>query len=121
VAYDAELADRIRELLSDERGVTEKRMFGGLAFLIGGNMAIAASGQGGLLVRADPARSDKLVATTPARPMEMRGRAMQGWLRVDSDDVRTKRQLSKWVTVGTRSARALPAKKKTKKTKKRAR
>jgi len=114
MAYDAELADRIRELLSGERGVTEKKMFGGLAFLIGGNMAIAASGQGGLLVRADPAQSDKLVATT-ARPMEMRGRSMQGWLRVDSDDVRTKRQLSKWVTVGTRTARELPAKPKAKK------
>jgi TfoX/Sxy family transcriptional regulator of competence genes len=114
VTYDAELADRIRELLSDERGVTEKKMFGGLAFLIGGNMAIAASGQGGLLVRADPARSDKLVATTSARPMEMRGRSMQGWLRVDSDDVRTKRQLAKWVTIGTRTARELPAKPKPK-------
>ena len=115
MAYDAELADRIRELLSDERGVTEKRMFGGLAFLIGGNMAIAASGQGGLLVRVDPAQSDKLVATTTARPMEMRGRSMQGWLRVDSEDVRTKRQLSKWVTVGARTARALPAKPKARK------
>jgi len=114
MAYDAELADRIRELLSDERGVTEKKMFGGLAFLIGGNMAIAASGQGGLLVRADPAQSDRLVATTSARPMEMRGRSMQGWLRVDSDDVRTKRQLSRWVTVGTRTARELPVKPKTK-------
>src|SRR5215471_2502007 len=114
MAYDTDLADRIRELLSGERGVTEKRMFGGLAFLIGGNMAIAASGQGGLLVRADPAESEKLVATTSARPMEMRGRSMQGWLRVDSDDVRTKRQLSKWVTVGTRTARALPAKPKAK-------
>jgi TfoX/Sxy family transcriptional regulator of competence genes len=110
VAYDADLADRIRELL-DDPNVTEQRMFGGLAFLIGGNMAIAASGQGGLLVRADPARSDKLVATTGARPMEMRGRSMQGWLRVDSEDVRTKRQLSKWVKVGTETARALPAKK----------
>lgn len=122
MAYDTDLADRIRELLSGERGVTEKRMFGGLAFLIGGNMAIAASGQGGLLVRADPAESEKLVATTSARPMEMRGRSMQGWLRVDSDDVRTKRQLSKWVTVGTRTARALPAKPKAKaKDKKRSR
>ena len=122
MAYDTDLADRIRELLSGERGVTEKRMFGGLAFLIGGNMAIAASGQGGLLVRADPAESEKLVATTSARPMEMRGRSMQGWLRVDSDDVRTKRQLSKWVTVGTRTARALPAKPKAKaKAKKRSR
>ena len=78
MAYDEELADRIRELLGGERRLTEKRMFGGLGFLIGGNMAIAASGQGGLLVRVDPVQSEKLVATSNARPMEMRGRQMQG-------------------------------------------
>jgi hypothetical protein len=85
-------------------------MFGGLAFLIGGNMAVAASGQGGVLVRVDPAQSDALVATTNARPMEMRGRQMQGWLRVDPEDVRTTRQLAKWVQLGTTYARSLPAK-----------
>jgi hypothetical protein len=90
--------------------VTEKKMFGGLAFLIGGNMAVAASGQGGVMVRVDPAKSDWLVATTNARLVEMRGRAMQGWLRVDPDDVRTKRQLAKWVSLGTTCARSLPAK-----------
>jgi TfoX/Sxy family transcriptional regulator of competence genes len=110
VAYDEDLADRIRELLGAERGVTEQKMFGGLAFLIGGNMAVAASGQGGVLVRVDPAQSDRLVATTNARLMEMRGRQMQGWLRVDSDDVRTQRQLAKWVGLGTAYARSLPAK-----------
>jgi TfoX/Sxy family transcriptional regulator of competence genes len=110
VAYDEELADRIRELVVDESGLTEQRMFGGLAFLIGGNMAVAASGQGGILVRVDPAESDTLVATTNARLMEMRGRRMQGWLRVDPDDVRTKRQLAKWVELGTTYARSLPAK-----------
>jgi hypothetical protein len=110
VAYDEELADRIRELVGSERGLKEQKMFGGLAFLIGGNMAVAASGQGGLLVRVDPAQSDKLVATTNARPMEMRGREMQGWLRVDAEDVRTKRQLTKWVELGTAYARSLPAK-----------
>jgi hypothetical protein len=110
VAYDEDLADRIRELLGAERGVTEQKMFGGLAFLIGGNMAVAASGQGGVLVRVDPAQSDRLVATTNARLMEMRGRHMQGWLRVDSDDVRTQRQLAKWVGLGTAYARSLPAK-----------
>ena len=109
MAYDEELAERIRELVA-ERGVTEKKMFGGLAFLIGGNMAIAASGQGGILVRVDPAQSDKLVASTTARPMEMRGREMQGWLRVDTGDVRTKRQLEKWVKLGTTYARSLPPK-----------
>ena len=110
VAYDPELADRIRELIVGEPDVTEKKMFGGLAFLIGGNMAVAASGQGGVLMRVDPAQSDKLVATTNVRPMEMRGRQMQGWLRVDSADVRTKRQLSPWVERGTTYARSLPAK-----------
>jgi TfoX/Sxy family transcriptional regulator of competence genes len=110
VAYDEDLADRIRELLSGERGVTEKKMFGGLAFLIKGNMAIAASGQGGVLVRCDPDESDPLVAKTNARPMEMRGRAMDGWLRVGADDVRTKRQLERWVRIGTTYARSLPAK-----------
>jgi TfoX/Sxy family transcriptional regulator of competence genes len=110
VAYDEDLADRIRELVGPERGVTEQKMFGGLAFLIGGNMAIGASGQGGALVRVDPAQSDKLVATTKARLMEMGGRRMKGWLRVDPEDVRTKRQLAKWVKLGTTYARSLPAK-----------
>jgi TfoX/Sxy family transcriptional regulator of competence genes len=110
MAYDEGLADRIRELLGGEARLTEKKMFGGLAFLIGGNMAVAASGQGGVLVRVDPSVSDKLVAGTNARLMEMRGRRMQGWLRVDPDDVRTKRQLARWVKLGTSFARSLPAK-----------
>jgi TfoX/Sxy family transcriptional regulator of competence genes len=110
VAYDEELADRIRELIGNETGLTEQKMFGGLAFLIGGNMAIGASGQGGVLVRVDPAESDALVASTNAHVMEMRGRSMQGWLRVGSEDVRTKRQLAKWVELGTKYARSLPAK-----------
>jgi TfoX/Sxy family transcriptional regulator of competence genes len=110
VAYDEELADRLRELVADESDLTEKKMFGGLAFLIGGNMAVAASGQGGALVRVEPAQSDALVATTNARPMEMRGRLMQGWLRVDPEDLRTKRELAKWVELGTTYARSLPAK-----------
>jgi TfoX/Sxy family transcriptional regulator of competence genes len=110
VAYDEELADRIRELLEAESGLTEKKMFGGLAFLIGGNMAVAASGQGGVLVRVDPAQSGRLVATTNARLMEMRGRRMRGWLRVDPEDVRTKPHLAKWVKLGARYARSLPTK-----------
>ena len=110
VAYDEELADRIRDLLGAESGLTEKKMFGGLAFLLGGNMAVAASGRGGVLVRIDPAQSDRLVATTNARLMEMRGRRMKGWLRVDPDDVRTERQLAKWVKLGATYARSLPAK-----------
>jgi len=85
-------------------------MFGGLAFLVGGNMAVAAGSDGGLMIRADPAESDVLVATTSARLVEMRGRPMRGWLRVDAESVRTKRQLATWVEVGTTYARSLPAK-----------
>ncbi len=110
MAYDEDLADRLRELLADTRRLTERKMFGGLAFLIGGHMAIGASGQGGALVRVDPEQSDKIVATTKARPMEMRGRQMQGWLRVDSDDLRTKRQLEKWVKLGSDYAQSLAPK-----------
>jgi|SRR5579862_3253816 TfoX/Sxy family transcriptional regulator of competence genes len=110
MAYDEELSGRIRELLAGERGVTEKKMFGGLAFLIRGNMAIAASGGGGALVRCDPDESDALVAKTKAELMVMRGRAMKGWLRVDSQHLRTKRELAKWVGVATAYARTLPVK-----------
>jgi TfoX/Sxy family transcriptional regulator of competence genes len=105
VAYDEAVAERIRGLLAGERGVEEKKMFGGLAFLVGGNMAVAASGQGGLLVRVDPAESDALVAATNATPMEMRGRQMGGWLRVDAGD-----DLPEWVERGTSYARSLPPK-----------
>ena len=110
MAYDEDLADRIRELVGGERAVTEMKMFGGLAFLIGGNMAVAASGQGGILVRVDPDESESLVASTSARPMEMRGRGMKGWLRVDAQDVRTKKQLSEWVRIGVAYAGSLPRK-----------
>ena len=110
MAYDEDLANRIRELVAGERGVTEKKMFGGLAFLIGGNMAVAASGQGGLLVRVDPDDTEKLIAGPHASRMEMRGRQMDGWLRVDDDGVKTKRQLEPWVKVGVAYARSLPPK-----------
>jgi hypothetical protein len=110
VAYDEALADRIRELLPADADLSEMKMFGGLAFLVGGNLAVAASGQGGILVRVDPASSDHLVETTPAQVMDMRGRPMKGWLRVDTDDVRTKRQLAKWVQRGTTYAGSLPPK-----------
>ena len=109
MAYDEELADRIRKLVGSQPDLTEQ-MFGGLAFLVGGNLAVAASGQGGILVRVDPAESDELVATTNARLMEMGGRRMRGWMRVDPEDVRTKGQLAKWVELGTTYARSLPAK-----------
>ena len=110
MAYDEHLATRIRTLLEGEADLTEKKMFGGLAFLIGGNMAVAASGQGGLLVRTDPETSDDLLTSKGVKPMEMRGRQMQGWLRVDDDAVRTKRQLERWVRVGVGYAGTLPPK-----------
>ncbi len=112
MAYDEDLADRIRELISDEPGVSETKMFGGLAFLVGGNMAVSASRQGGIMVRVAPAQSDRLVSTTAAYPMEMRGRPIDGWLRVDAEHVRTKRQLATWVGRGTAYARSLPPKQK---------
>jgi len=110
VAYDEALAERIRPLVADEASLTEKKMFGGLAFLIGGNMAVAASGQGGLLVRVDPAESAELVAGSTAEPMEMRGRKMDGWLRVDSESVEDDAELQAWVHRGVAYARSLPEK-----------
>jgi TfoX/Sxy family transcriptional regulator of competence genes len=110
MAYDEDLANRIRELLSDEGGVTEMTMFGGLAFLLGGNMAVAASGQGGLLVRVDPVDGEELISSAGASPMVMRGREMTGWVRVEAQAVRNKRQLQGWVRRGVAYARSLPAK-----------
>jgi hypothetical protein len=110
MAYDQELAGRIRQLIGTDPGLTEQKMFGGLAFLIHGNMAVAASGEGGALVRVDPAQSDGLLATTNATLMHMRGRDMPGWLRVSADDLRTDDQLARWVEIGTGYARALPPK-----------
>jgi TfoX/Sxy family transcriptional regulator of competence genes len=110
MAYDEDLANRIRELIATEPDLTEKRMFGGLAFLINGNMSVSASGQGGLMVRVDPADTDELVAKPHAGPFEMRGRSMQGWLRVDAEGLRTKRQLEPWVKRGLGYARSLPPK-----------
>ena len=110
MAYDEELANRIRAQLGDEPDLTEKQMFGGLAFLVGGNMAVAASGQGGLLVRVDPAQTDELVSSTNARRMEMRGREMDGWLRVGAGDVEDDSELARWVRTGVEYAGSLPAK-----------
>jgi TfoX/Sxy family transcriptional regulator of competence genes len=110
MAYDEELANRVRELIAMEPGLTEKKMFGGLAFLINGNMSVGVSGQGGLMVRVDRAETDTLIAKPHARPFEMRGREMQGWLRVDAEGVPTKRQLEPWVRRGVTYARSLPPK-----------
>jgi TfoX/Sxy family transcriptional regulator of competence genes len=115
MAYDEELADRIRELLADEPGLREQKMFGGLAFLIGGNMAVSASGQGGLLLRVDPSQSDALAGKPGVEVAVMQGREMPGWLRVDDEHVRTKGQLRAWVKRGADHARSLPPKSKKRK------
>jgi TfoX/Sxy family transcriptional regulator of competence genes len=106
MAYDEELADRIRGLVAGEDGVTEQKMFGGLAFLVNGNMAVAASGQGGILVRVDPAEAADLVEKTQAEEMVMRGRSMAGWLRLDPAED----ELPAWVERGVSYARSLPPK-----------
>ena len=110
MAYDEDLADRIRELIAAEPAVTEKKMFGGLAFLVGGHMTVAASGQGGLLVSCDREETAELVAKPHAGPMVMRGREMEGWVRVGDEGVRTKRQLEPWVKRGLARAQSLPPK-----------
>jgi TfoX/Sxy family transcriptional regulator of competence genes len=110
MAYDEELAERIRELLATDHDVAEKKMFGGLAFLIGGNMAVSASGQGGLLLRCDPEETDTLVREPHVSRFEMRGRAMDGWLRVDPAAIETPQDLERWVAIGVDYARSLPPK-----------
>jgi hypothetical protein len=110
MAYDEELAGRIRNLVSDEPGVVEKKMFGGLAFLIGGNMSVAASGQGGLLIRCAPQDTDALLDQPGAEHFVMRGRAMDGWLRVTEDGVASDEALRSWVDRGVSFARSLPPK-----------
>jgi TfoX/Sxy family transcriptional regulator of competence genes len=110
MAYDEDLANRIRELMADEKGVTEKRMFGGLAFLIGGNMSVSASGRGGLLLRCDPTHTDELVSKPHASRAVMQGREMDGWLRIDPEGLNTKRELQRWVKRGVAYARSLPPK-----------
>ncbi len=110
MAYDEDLANRIRELVAAEDGVDEKRMFGGLAFLINGNMSVAASGRGGLMVRVPPAETDKLLTREHVEPMVMAGRETRGWLRVSVEGVKTKRQLQSWVSRSVDYAKTLPPK-----------
>lgn len=110
MAYDEDLAERIRRLVQEEPGLTEKKMFGGLAFLINGNMSVSASGQGGLLLRADPEQTDALLDEPHAEPFVMRGRAMDGWLRVDSAGLERRDDLERWVSRGVSYARSLPPK-----------
>ncbi len=110
MAYDPNLADGIRELLADESDVTEKKMFGGIGFLVGGNLAVAASSKGGLMVRVDPEDSPRLTKAAGVELVVMRGRQMPGWLRVDGANVSRRRELARWVTTGTKYARSLPPK-----------
>ncbi len=110
MAYDQDLAHRLREVLGTEAGLTERRMFGGLAFLIDGNLAVAVSREGGLLLRVPPERTDQLLTRRHTRTFVMRDRPMEGWIRVDAEGVRTKRELERWVLVGLGYARKLPKK-----------
>jgi TfoX/Sxy family transcriptional regulator of competence genes len=112
MAYDEDLANRVRELIASERGIEEKRMFGGLAFLVNGNMSVAASGRGGLMVRVPPGDTDELLRRDHVEPMVMAGRETRGWVRVLDDGVKTKRQLQSWVARGVDHAKSLPAKQK---------
>lgn len=110
MAYDEDLANEIRELVASERGIEEKRMFGGLAFLVNGNMSVAVSGQGGLLVRVPADELDNVLRRAHVSPMVMAGRDVRGWVRVEPAGLRTKRQLEGWVARGVGYARSLPAK-----------
>ncbi len=110
MAYDVELANRIRQVVGAERGLAERRMFGGLAFLIDGNLAVSASSKGGLLLRIDPAQTESLVSEPHVRRFEMRGREMDGWLHVGPEALDTDGDLRRWVTHGVTYARSLPPK-----------
>jgi TfoX N-terminal domain len=110
MAYDEELADRIRSLIEGEPGLSEKKMFGGLAFLINGNMAVAASGQGGIMLRVDPTRTEALLDEPRVRRVVMRGREMDGWLRIDPVAMVAEAAFQAWVRRGVDCARSLPAK-----------
>lgn len=110
MAYDEQLATRVREAVDGEPGLTEKRMFGGLGFLVHGNLAVSASGQGGLMLRCDPADSATLTRQAGVARVEMRGREMDGWLRVDPAVLLDEADLQRWVDVGLAYARALPPK-----------
>jgi TfoX/Sxy family transcriptional regulator of competence genes len=110
MAYDEDLAHRLRELLADEDAITEKKMFGGLAFLLSGNMSVSASRNGGLLARIDPADTDECLARPHVSLMEMGGRTMDGWITVAPEGLKTKRQLSAWVKRSVTFAKTLPPK-----------
>ena len=108
--YDVELADRLRAMLSGQPGVVEKRMFGGVAFLVGGHLAVGASSIGGLMLRVEPEETDALLTEPEAEPFEMRGKAMSGWLRVRIDGSASEDELTPWVERGLAYVRSLPPK-----------
>lgn len=110
MAYDEDLAARVRDCVEEESGLSEQKMFGGLAFLINGHIAVAASGQGGLLLRIDPAQTDALAQRPHTDRFVMRGREMNGWLRVDPPAVQTEADLESWVRLGVTYVRSLPPK-----------
>jgi TfoX/Sxy family transcriptional regulator of competence genes len=110
MAYDEDLANRLRELLAGEEAVTEKKMFGGLAFLLHGNMSVSASRNGGLLVRIDPAETDAALARPHVARMEMGGRMMDGWITVAPEGLKTKRELAAWVKRSLTFVKTLPRK-----------
>jgi TfoX/Sxy family transcriptional regulator of competence genes len=110
MAYDEELANRLRETVQGEPGVAEKRMFGGLAFLINDHLAVSASSQGGLLLRVDPAETESLIQQPHVQRFVMREREMNGWLRVDPGAIETDDELARWVSRGVAYARSLPPK-----------
>jgi TfoX/Sxy family transcriptional regulator of competence genes len=108
VPYDEELADRVQELLVLEPDVVEKRMFGGIAFLIGGHIAAAVSSSGGLLMRCEHEDTDELLEMPHVEPFVMRGKPMRGWLRVGGEAVAEDDDLKRWVDSGVGYARSLP-------------
>jgi TfoX/Sxy family transcriptional regulator of competence genes len=110
MAYDEQLAERIREAVAGEDGLSEQRMFGGLAFLVHGNMAVAASGQGGMMLRIDPADAETHTRHEHVSRMVMRGREMDGWLRVGGAALGSDQELQRWVDIGLTHAQSLPRK-----------
>ena len=110
MTYDEDLADRVRAAIGDLPGVTEKRMFGGLGFLVNGHLAVSASSRGGLMLRVDPADLESVLAEEGVSPFEMHGRSMNGWVHVDASAAASPDQLDRWVSVGTTYAASLPPK-----------
>jgi hypothetical protein len=108
MAYDAQLVDRLRHLLLGEPGVTEKKMFGGFAFLVDGHLSVTASRQGGLMLRVEPARTEELLAEPHVEPVEMRGRELSGWVLVGAAGLESDAELERWTGLGVTYARTLP-------------